>query len=393
VLDAGIGAMADTADTIGRGHPIGSAAAQIEDVLKTVRDAPAWSMNPGETREELARLTRLEAQLVELQARVVAHGETIEVEAESGATSTANWWAQATKQTRPGAHRKTRLATALASQAHEPVRVALADGRLLVDQAEVIIAAVDALPADLVDQETRLRAQETLIAYAAEHDAKALRILGKRILDVVAPEVGEAHEARLLEAEEREAEAGVVFRMHDDGHGRSHGKFTIPTAYAEMLRKALLAIAAPKHRASVDGQAPSRGGRPRTRWGWRSVSTSPATPPTTSRTPAESQRPWWSPWTWTPCSAGSRPPSWTPATGSAPPWPGGGRARRGSSPPSSAGSPRSSTWAGSGGSTPRPSGSPWLWSRAGAPRRAATGHPACATPTTTNPGAPAAPRT
>ena len=38
---------------------------------------------------------------------------------------------------------------------------------------------------------------------------KALRILGKRILEVIAPEVGEAHEAKVLEAEEREAEAAA----------------------------------------------------------------------------------------------------------------------------------------------------------------------------------------
>ena len=95
-------------------------------------------------------------------------------------------------------HRKTKLANALAIQAHEPVRTALADGRLLVDQAEVIIAAVDALPDDL-DPEIVADAQCRLIGYAAEHDAKALRILGKRILDVVDPEVGEAQEAKVLE--------------------------------------------------------------------------------------------------------------------------------------------------------------------------------------------------
>ena len=67
----------------------------------------------------------------------------------------------------------------------------------------------------------------TVVGYAAEHDATALRILGRRILDVVAPEVGEAHEARLLEAEEREAEAAAVFRMVEDGHGRCHGRFTV----------------------------------------------------------------------------------------------------------------------------------------------------------------------
>ena len=251
--------MANTADTTGRGHPIAAGVSGIADELKTLRDAPAWSMGAAETRDTLVEITRLTAQIAELEARVAAHGQTVELEADSGATSTANWWAHATKQTRAGAHRKTRLAKALDTARHEPVRIALAEGRLLVDQAEVIVAAVDALPEDLVDDEVRAQAQATLIAEAARFDAKALRTLGRRILDVIAPEVGEAHEARLLQQEEREAEAAAVFRMSDDGHGKSHGSFTIPTAYSEMLRKALLAIAAPKHRTRVDGQAPVPG--------------------------------------------------------------------------------------------------------------------------------------
>ena len=41
--------------------------------------------------------------------------------------------------------------------------------------------------------------------------------------------------------------------MADDGHGKVHGRFTLPAAQAAMLKKALLAFAAPKHRAAVDG--------------------------------------------------------------------------------------------------------------------------------------------
>ncbi len=250
--------MTNTADTTDRGHPIRSVLSRITDELKTVRDAPGWSMSPAETRETMVELTRLEAQVAELQLRVAGHGQTVEVEAESGATSTANWWAHATKQTRAAAHRKTRLAAALGTEVFEPVRVALAEGRLLVDQAQVIITAIQALP-DHVDAAIRDDALATLIGYAELHDAKALRILGRRILDVVAPEVGEAHEVKVLEREEREAEAAAVFRMHEDGHGKAHGRFTIPAHVAAQLRQLLLAIAAPKHRASVDGRAPAPG--------------------------------------------------------------------------------------------------------------------------------------
>ena len=122
----------------------------------------------------------------------------------------------------------------------------------------MIIGAVQALP-DHIDPEIVVDALATLVGYAEDHDAKALRILGRRILDVVAPEVGEAHEAQVLEGEEREAEAAAVFRMTDDGHGKCHGRFTISSRHGAMLKKSLLAIAAPKHRAATDGQAPAPG--------------------------------------------------------------------------------------------------------------------------------------
>ena len=80
---------------------------------------------------------------------------------------------------------------------------------MLVDQAEVIVTAVQALPTDL-DPQVAAEAQATLVGYAADYDARDLRILGRRILQVVAPEVGEAHEAKILEREEREAAAAAM---------------------------------------------------------------------------------------------------------------------------------------------------------------------------------------
>ena len=59
--------------------------------------------------------------------------------------------------------------------------------------------------------------------------------------------------------EERDAEAAATFRMYEDGHGKWHGRFTLPGLHGAMLKKTLMAIAAPKHRAAVDGQAPEPG--------------------------------------------------------------------------------------------------------------------------------------
>jgi hypothetical protein len=75
-------------------------------------------------------------------------------------------------------------------------------------------------------------------------------VLGRRILEVVSPETADAHEARLLEREERAAAAATRLTLWDDGHGKTHGRFTLDTLTGAALKKALMAIAAPRHQAS-----------------------------------------------------------------------------------------------------------------------------------------------
>ena len=87
--------------------------------------------------------------MAELELRVARHAETVEVGLDQGATSTAGWWSHTAKVTRAEAHRLAQLAGRL-GEVHEPVG-RLAAGVVLVDQAAVIVDAVDALPADLVD--------------------------------------------------------------------------------------------------------------------------------------------------------------------------------------------------------------------------------------------------
>ena len=97
--------MTGAADTTDRGHPIRSRLPGSTTCLKDVRDVPVWSMDPDATGEAMVEVTRLEAQLVELQTRVTAHGQTVEIEAAQRRHLTANWWAYETRLTRAGAHR------------------------------------------------------------------------------------------------------------------------------------------------------------------------------------------------------------------------------------------------------------------------------------------------
>jgi len=231
-------------------HQVASATAQLRDVADSLVEVSVWSMDAAETAATLVELTRLESQVVELKLRVAAHADELQVGSEVGATSTANWLAHQTKQTRPDAARTVRLGYDLAT--HDVVRDALARGDLRVDQAGVIVRAVKALPDDL-DPDLLIKAEQHLVAAASEHDARTLAIIGRRLLEVVAPDLADAHEADLLEKEEAKAAQTTRLTMTDDGHGRVHGRFTLPTVQAAMLKKMLLAIAAPKHVAATQG--------------------------------------------------------------------------------------------------------------------------------------------
>ncbi len=134
---------------------------------------------------------------------------------------------------------------------------ALADAAINVEQASVIVDAVDGLP-DEVDDSVREQAEAFLLREAADHDAQALRILGRRLLEVVDPDAAEAEEARRLEAEEEAARAAASFTMTDDGQGKCHGRFTIPSLHGSMLRKALLALAAPSRHPDRPAQTPTK---------------------------------------------------------------------------------------------------------------------------------------
>ncbi|WP_345454005.1 HNH endonuclease signature motif containing protein [Nocardioides marinquilinus] len=238
--------MAKDAHTDEPGHPIPAAVARARAAVRTVADVPAWSLSGSETREALVGIAQARAALDELEARLLSEGDTSGAFAEVGATSAAAWLAHATRMTRREARRRVALAGVLADL--ETTRESMSAGQMLADQAAEIGAAVSALPKQ---PEVRQRCEKELVRLAEHHDARELKILGRRVLEVVDPAAADAHEAALLEAEEKAAARATSFSMWDDGTGTVRGRFTLPALEGGMLRKALTAIAAPKHQRAV----------------------------------------------------------------------------------------------------------------------------------------------
>ncbi len=228
-------------------HPLLRLVGALAELRDQAGETATWSLSDGELREVLPALTRVLAGLCEIQVRLLAEADRRDLGETDGHHDAAGWFAVTTRTTRPAAKGLVRLARSLDDEAREATREALASGRVLPEQARVILDAVEALPGGLEPGLTR-KAEEHLIELAQHHDAKELRVLGRRILEVVDPEGADEHERRLLEAEEQRAATKASFSIRFDGHGTAHGRFAIPELAGVMLKKHLDALAAPKHR-------------------------------------------------------------------------------------------------------------------------------------------------
>jgi hypothetical protein len=220
-------------------------------VLDELGDVALGALSDADVVRLLDGATVASSRVAAQQGRVVAEADRRRLGDEVGARHTHQWWAGRSCQTHAEAGRVSRLGLALEREIHAPVSRQLADGVLRVEQAQAIVDAVDALPTQ-VGSAIRAQAEATLLDLARQHHARDLRRIGKRILDVVAPEVGERHEEAVLEAEESRAAAGVDFTMVDDGEGRCHGRFVLPSHIGAMLKRHLLALASPARHTEAE---------------------------------------------------------------------------------------------------------------------------------------------
>ncbi|MDT9592098.1 DUF222 domain-containing protein [Nocardioides zeae] len=236
----------------GSRHPVLAAIGRADEHVGDALELGLLTLGEADARSALVAVQQVSARLDALAAKLAARADELQVGRVNGSPSTAVWFANATGVTRGEAYRVLRVGGAF--ERYVRVAAAAAAGAVSLDQADVIVRAIDALP-DEFDAETRQRAEAVLVENAARFDALALRKLGKRILDVVAPEVGEAHEARLLAAEERSAMAAASLTLRDLGDGRTSVRGILPTLHAEMLGKALDAYASPGHKNASSDEA------------------------------------------------------------------------------------------------------------------------------------------
>lgn len=85
-----------------------------------------------------------------------------------------------------------------------------------------------------------------LLDLATRFDATVLRRLGKRLFEVVCPYAADAAEGRKLADEEHRARRLAHLSLRDNGDGATEGRLRLPATHADLLRKALDALTAPR---------------------------------------------------------------------------------------------------------------------------------------------------
>jgi len=155
---------------------------------------------------------------------------------------------------RPECRRDLRLARALETRCHA-VAAGLREGSVNPAQAAVIVRALVDLPEDL-EPEIRGRAEAHLVEQAGQFGPRSLRILGRRVLQVVPPEVAEEEQRKLLERDEARAQRRTFLTSRANGDGTTDLRIRISDAAAGRLFTYLEAFTSPRRQA---GQSLSNG--------------------------------------------------------------------------------------------------------------------------------------
>src|SRR5690242_21449277 len=163
-------------------HPLLAAAREVGRVLDEVAGSEPMWLSTADKQALLVELTTSLNKLAGLRARTLATAG--DVAAETGSRDPAAWLAVQTRTSRREAVRAERIGAGLARWTN--VAQGVGDGSVTWEQAEVLVRALDALP-DALGPEQVAAAEVHLVAQAAEFGPRELRILGRRVLEVIAP--------------------------------------------------------------------------------------------------------------------------------------------------------------------------------------------------------------
>ena len=224
-------------------HPVLRCADRIAAALDDVADVDPLYLPTPDKAAALLRLARVEERLHELRLRVLAGADDVALDA--GARSPGAWLAHQTRSGRGEAMAAERLAEALTTRWRQ-VQAALAAGEVTRGQARVIVQSLDELPDDL-DPELLREGGGAPARRGRPLRPPRLRVLGRKVLEVLAPDLAEEEERRRLEAEERAARRTTRLIMRVRGDGSTDIHIRVPDHVAARLKTYLESMTGPRH--------------------------------------------------------------------------------------------------------------------------------------------------
>ena len=230
-------------------HPVLRTTDAVVDLLAGLVEVPVEFLATAEKREALLVVDAAVSRLESLRLRLIAAAG--DVADDDGCRDVGAWLVARTRADRGSSRRAQRLAHSLATR-WQRLAAALAAGVINSEQVEVIARALDDLP-DAVPVSTRGLAETHLIEQARHFGPRELRILGRRILDVVAPDLFDEQERRRLEAEERRARRTTRLVSQRRGDGSTLIRIALPDAAADRLFTYLHAFTSPRREIPAAG--------------------------------------------------------------------------------------------------------------------------------------------
>jgi len=220
----------------------------MSEALGDVASVNPSFMRTPEKAAALAELTRVESQVAELRLRILADAD--DVASELAGRDVAGWLQWATRCRGEDARADLRLALAL-DRRYPALSAALREGSANLAQARVVAKSLDDLPAE-IPTEIVARAEETLVGHCAEFGPRQLAQVGRRIVEVVAPEIADAAEAKALTRLEENAHRATRLSFHRVGDGTTRITGLLPDLAATRLATYLQAFTNPRQTSTPD---------------------------------------------------------------------------------------------------------------------------------------------
>jgi hypothetical protein len=217
---------------------------RVRQAASECADAPVWGLSDAELVGCLEQAWAGVQALTAVVAHLVRQAEARGMPGSEAASSTVVWLRQRLRMSPGAAARLVALAGALDRQ--PVVDAAVSTGSVSVEQAEAIAGCVADLPAD-VGVQVRQEAEDLLVGWAGQFDARALGRLGARILAHVAPDVADRRDGEVLRRQEARAyrKRGLTLSPFGDGSVRLAG--WLDAAGAATVHAAIDPLCHPRH--------------------------------------------------------------------------------------------------------------------------------------------------